>query len=98
MSENSRRGLRRAIFRALPGVGISGLVGLVATGLLGFEHPNTALLALSGAALLAPPLAVALDLWLDREMAEAERRRWLSRLKGRRALWALSEYIAERAA
>ena len=90
-------GFRRALFRALPGLGVSGLAGLCATALLGFESPNAVLLALSGAALLVPPLAVLLDLWLGREMAEAERRRWLSRLTGRQAFGALEEYIAERA-
>jgi len=70
-----------------------GLVGVVLTCVLGFETPNTALLATSGAFTLAAPLAVLWHFAATRTLTTAEKRIWIRELTGAEAWSALSEYM-----
>jgi hypothetical protein len=70
-----------------------GFAGLVVTLVIGFEEPDSALLGLSAAALLAPVAGAFGHLALARELTPAEKQTWLRELTGRRALWALSGYL-----
>jgi hypothetical protein len=70
-----------------------GLVGLVLTCVLGFETPNTALLATSGALTLAAALVVLWHFAATRTLTTAEKRMWIRELTGAEAWSAISEYI-----
>jgi hypothetical protein len=79
-----------AIFGALS---LLGLVGVVLTCVLGFETPNSALLATSGALTLAAPLAVLWHFAATRTLTTAEKRMWIGELTGAEAWSAISEYM-----
>jgi hypothetical protein len=68
-----------------------GLAGLVLTGVLGFETPNPALLATSGALTFAAPLAVLWHFAARRALTTAEKRMWIRELTGAEAWSAISE-------
>jgi hypothetical protein len=70
-----------------------GLVGLVLTCVLGFETPNTALLATSGALILAAALVVLWHFAATRTLTTAEKRMWIRELTGAEAWSAISEYM-----
>ena len=70
-----------------------GLAGLVLTCLLGFEAPNTALLATSGALVLTALLVVLWHLAETRTLTTEEKRLWIRELTGAAAFAALSEYL-----
>jgi hypothetical protein len=70
-----------------------GLAGLVLTFVLGFEAPNTALLATSGALTFAAPLAVLWHVAATRALTTAEKRIWIRELTGADAWSAISEYM-----
>lgn len=70
-----------------------GLAGLALTTLLGFESPDRTLLYLSSALLVAPVLVVFAHLSLTRALTPRQRRLWFRHLTGRRAMWALGEYL-----
>ena len=70
-----------------------GLAGLVLTGVLGFEIPNPALLATSGALTFAAPLAVLCHFAATRTLTTAEKRMWIRELRGAEAWSAISEYM-----
>jgi hypothetical protein len=72
---------------------VLGLAGLVLTLVLGFETPNTALLATSGALTFAAPLAVLWHLAATRTLTTAEKRMWIRELTGAEAWSAISEYM-----
>jgi hypothetical protein len=70
-----------------------GLTGLVLTCVLGFETPNTALLAASAALTFAAPLAVLWHFAATRTLTTAEKRMWIRELTGAEASSAISEYM-----
>ena len=70
-----------------------GLVGLVLTCVLGFETPNTVLLATSGALTFAAPLVVLWHFAATRTLTTAEKRMWIRELTGAEAWSAISEYM-----
>jgi hypothetical protein len=70
-----------------------GLAGLVLTFVLGFETPNTALLAMSGALAFAAPLAVLCHFAATRTLTTTEKRMWIRELTGAGAWSAISEYM-----
>jgi len=70
-----------------------GLAGLVLTCVLGFETPNTALLATSVALMCAAPLAVLWHLAETDTLTTEEKRLWVRELTGAEALTAISEYV-----
>jgi hypothetical protein len=74
-------------------LGLLGLAGLALTLLLGFETPNTALLATSGTLTLAAPLAVLSHLAATRTLTMEEKRVWIRELTGAEAWSAISEYM-----
>jgi hypothetical protein len=79
---------------AISGVlSLLGLVGLVLTCVLGFETPNTALLATSGALTSAAPLGVLWHFAATRTLTTAEKRMWIRELTGAEAWSAISEYM-----
>src|SRR6202035_450960 len=71
-----------------------GLAGLVLTGVLGFETPNPALLATSGALTFAAPLAMLCHFAATRALTTAEKRMWIRELRGAETWSAISEYMA----
>ena len=70
-----------------------GLAGLVLTGVLGFETPNPALLATSGALIFAAPMAALWHFAATRTLTTAEKRMWIRELTGAEAWSAISEYM-----
>jgi hypothetical protein len=72
---------------------ILGFAGLTLTVVLGFEEPNSVLLLLSSCLLLVPPAAAFAHLYLTRALTPQQRRIWFEQLTGRRALWAMGEYL-----
>jgi len=70
-----------------------GIAGLVLTATLTFEEPSDILLVVSSMLLFAAPLAVLAHLALTRELSRREKRIWIRQLIGRRAPWALSDYL-----
>ena len=70
-----------------------GIAGLVLTGVLGFETPNTALLATSGALTFAAPLAALWHFAATRTLTNVEKRMWIRELTGAEGLSAISEYM-----
>ena|SRR2546428_6070860 len=70
-----------------------GLAGLVLTLVLGFETPNTALLATSGPLTFAAPLAVLWHVAATRTLTAAEKRMWIRELTSAEAWSAISEYM-----
>jgi hypothetical protein len=70
-----------------------GFVGLALTVVLGFETPNTVLLAISGALLFATPLAVLWHVAATRSLTTAEKRLWMRELTGAEVWSAMSEYM-----
>jgi hypothetical protein len=83
-----------AVIKALPTLSLLGFAGIAAMAILGFEEPPPALLAFSTAALIAPLLAILLDLALTRELSRAQKRAWLRHVAGTRAPRAWSAYLA----
>jgi hypothetical protein len=70
-----------------------GLAGLVLTLFLGFETPNTVLLATSGALTFAVPLAVLWHFVATRTLTTAEKRMWIREFTGAEVWSAISEYM-----
>jgi hypothetical protein len=70
-----------------------GLAGLVLTCLLGFETPNTALLATSVTLMLTALLVVLWHLAETRTLTTEEKRLWIRELTGAASFAALSEYL-----
>jgi len=69
-----------------------GLAGLVLTFILGFETPNTALLATSGTLTFAAPVAVLWHLAITGTLTTTEKRIWIRELTGAEAWSSISEY------
>lgn len=70
-----------------------GLAGLALTFVLGFETPNTAILATSGALTFAAPLAALWHFAATRLLTTAEKRMWIREFTGAEAWSARSEYM-----
>jgi hypothetical protein len=70
-----------------------GLAGLVLTCVLGFETPNSALLATAEVLTFAAPLAVLWHFAATRTLTTAEKRVWIRELTGAEAWSAISEYM-----
>jgi hypothetical protein len=70
------------------------MAGLVLTVVLGFEEPNDTLLLISSSLLLTAIVAVFAHLAVTKELNRSEKRIWLARLTGRKAPWALSDYLS----
>ena len=83
----------RWVAGAFLALSLLGLAGLVLTCLLGFEAPNTALLATSGALVLTALLVVLWHLAETRTLTTEEKRLWIRELTGAAAFVALSEYL-----
>lgn len=79
--------------RVLAYSSLLGLAGIVVTVVLGFEEPDSTLLALSGLALVLPVLGAFTHLAVTRELASDEKRAWLRELTGSQALSAWSTYL-----
>jgi hypothetical protein len=87
---------RQPAFRILhvcAGLSIVGLVGLGLTALLGFEEPDSAWLAISAIFVIAAPAAALVHLAVTRTLTREDKRVWMKELAGRRAPWALSQYL-----
>jgi len=83
----------RSVTAISAGLSLLGLAGLVLTFVLGFETPNTALLATSGALIFAAPLAVLWHFAATRALTTTEKRMWIRELTGADAWSAISEYM-----
>ena len=71
------------------------MAGLLLSVAFGFEEPpNNALLLFSSGLLLIAVLAVFAHLAVTSELNRSEKRLWLARLTGRRAPWALCDYLS----
>jgi hypothetical protein len=70
-----------------------GFAGLVLSLVLGFETPNTMLLATSGAFTCVAPMAVLWHVAVTRTLTTAEKRMWMREFTGAEALSAISEYM-----
>jgi hypothetical protein len=70
-----------------------GLVGLLLTLVLGFETPDTTLLAVSAPLMFAAPLVALWHFVTTRTLTPAEKRIWIKELTGAEAFSALSEYM-----
>ena len=73
---------------------VLGFAGLILTATLAFEEPATTLLLLSTCLLIAPIAAVFTHLYVTRALTPEQRRAWFRQLTGRRAAWALAEYLS----
>jgi len=71
-----------------------GLVGLLLTLALGFESPNTVLLAVSAPLVFAAPLGALWHFVTTRTLTPAEKRVWLRELAGAEVFSALSDYMS----
>lgn len=87
------RASANTILGAFALVSLFGMVGLALTALVGFEHPNTALLVWSSILALAAPAAILVHLNVTRDLTRAEQRIWIRELLSARAPWAWSEYL-----
>lgn len=67
------------------------LLGLTAA--FGFEEPNRTLLLLSSSLLVSVPVAVFVHLRVTKALDGSQKRVWFHHLTGRRAPWALAEYL-----
>lgn len=76
------------------GLSLLGLVGIALAVLLPFEEPSHVLLLLSTALLFTPVVAVFAHVKLTGALTTEQRKVWLHRLAGRRAPWALAEYLS----
>jgi hypothetical protein len=83
----------RSVTAISAALSLLGLAGLVLTFVLGFETPNTALLATSGALTFAAPLTVLWHLGAARTLTTTEKRIWIRELTGAAAWPAISEYM-----
>jgi hypothetical protein len=81
------------LFVALAILSLFGTVGLCLTALFGFEEPNSTLLLISSAFVLAAPVTMLVHLTFTRELTRQERRLWIRALTGPRAPWAFSDYL-----
>jgi hypothetical protein len=73
---------------------VAGIVGLVVTLMLGFEEPHTPILWVSGAMMLAAPIAALVHLGVTRGLTHDEKLIWLKEFRGSEVLSALSEYLS----
>ncbi len=83
----------RSITAISGALSLLGIAGLVLTFVLGFETPNTVLLATSGALAFAAPLAVLWHFVATRGLTTTEKRMWIRELTGADACSAISEYM-----
>ena len=74
-------------------IGLAGLVAAALAVILGFEEPSAALLLVSGLCVATLPVAVLAD--ARRNPPSARKRTLLRAMLGRRALHALSLYLAD---
>ena len=81
------------VLGALAVLSLFGVVGLALTGLFAFEKPNSMLLLVSSALVLATPVAMLVHLSATRELTREEKRIWIRELTGPRAPWAFSDYV-----
>jgi hypothetical protein len=81
------------VSRVLVALGVPGVAGLFATGLMGFEEPGNMLLLLSSALTLAAPAAVLVHLAVTGELTRHEKRVWMRHLSGSRAPSAFAAYL-----
>jgi hypothetical protein len=72
---------------------ISGTIGLIIAVMTGFEEPDSAVLVISSALLLAAPLTVLMHLLLTRQLTRQEKRAWIRSLTSAGAVSALSAYL-----
>lgn len=72
---------------------VSAMALLGLTALFGFEEPDDTLLLLASGLLFAAIVAVFTHLWVTPILSRAQKRTWLQQLAGRRAPWALAEYL-----
>jgi len=86
--------LGNRVLGALAVLSVFGIAGLGLTALVGFERPNTMLLLVSSALVLAAPVAMLVHLAVTRELTRAEKRIWIRELTGPRAPWVFSDYVA----
>jgi hypothetical protein len=70
-----------------------GLAGIALSVLLPFEEPDHALLVLSSALVFTPIASVFAHVKLTGALTRGQRRMWLRQLTGRKAVWALGDYL-----
>ncbi len=73
--------------------GWSGLFGLLAVVLVGFEEPDYTLLLGSFILLCAVPIAVLVHLWRTNQLTRMQKRLWLRELSGKNTARAFSAYL-----
>ena len=73
---------------------MAGIAGLVVTLMLGFEEPHTPMLWVSGAMMLAAPIAALVHLGVTRGLTNDEKLIWLKEFRSSEVLSALSEYLS----
>jgi hypothetical protein len=84
---------RRAVRTVVGILFVAGVLCVVLTALFGFEEPSNTLVVLCCGLLVAPVIVVFTDLYATRALTSSERRIWFQQLTGRRALWAITEYL-----
>ncbi len=84
----------RAVRDTLVVLTVAGIAGVVITTMLGFEEPDTRMLLVSGAMMLAAPVAALLHLSVTRELTHDEKRIWLKEFRSARIGSALAEYLS----
>jgi len=84
----------RAVRDVLVVLTVAGIAGVVVTTMLGFEEPDTRMLLVSGAMVLAAPVAALLHLSVTRRLTHDEKRIWLKEFRSSRIWSALAEYLS----
>jgi hypothetical protein len=84
----------RAVIDVLVVLTVAGIAGIVVTTMLGFEEPDTPMLLVSGAMMLAAPIGALLHLSVTRGITHDEKRIWLKEFRSARIGSALAEYLS----
>lgn len=93
MSSSASPTVPRWVTAVSGALSLLGLVGLLLTLTLGFETPNTALMAVSAPLVFAAPLAALWHFVTTRTLTPDEKRMWMRELSGAEMFSALSEYM-----
>jgi hypothetical protein len=93
-AQTGRRRSADRLLSRLAVLSLFGLVGLLLTGILGFEEPADALLLVSFALVIAAPGAIGAHIAFTAELTPQDRRVWARELLSVRAGVAVSEYLS----
>ena len=85
----------QTMLRQSTAVTVLGMIGVALAVMLGFEEAPRGLFLVSALFVFAAPAVLLSHLWLTKTISAAEKRAWVRALTGRRALHAVSAYIAK---